>query len=647
MTQSHRPRAGRRTGLLAAAVAASLGLTAVALNAPSAVSAEAAPAAAAAGAAPAPGEVVVDETFTAPALPAGWAAVEGDWKVEGGRLVGTSANSGQQSRITFGRHLDDFRIEATARFETVQDGARWTALGLDVPASGATPWSIATMRTGTTAANGLEFARRTPANAWNVTDTAAAPTAAGTGRDVRIAVEVHGTTARWIFDGKEVMRTTQIARSADGGQALVVNGAKVSFDDLKVTALAPGGRLRPAGAPLTVFAHRGASSAAPENTLVSDEIARRGGAEWIENDVQPSKDGVPYVLHDDTVDRTTDGKGRIRDLTAAQLDTLDAGSWFGPVYAGARIPTLAAQLEDLRTRGGNLLLEIKGKHSRDEVARIVQEVRDQRMTDRVFVQSFEVDALRYTRELAPELPLGLLRGDLDADPVAVAKDLGLSAYNPSDGGLAARPAVVKDLHAAGVAVNVWTVDSATRWKALEAAGVDGIITNRPAELAGWNSAWLQGGNPVRPVAPTVAITSPAAGTTLDRAQQPVTAVRATGADTVRLTLDGKELAPGTALDTAALPLGKHTLRAEATGPGGRAEATTEFTLAATPTGLAALVLTSGADRNAVATLTVMLGQGQYRPLAQWADDQAGRTVPADRARLIAADARALDTAPRG
>ncbi|MER5349304.1 glycerophosphodiester phosphodiesterase family protein [Kitasatospora sp. NPDC002551] len=651
MTQSHRPHRARRTGLLAAAVASALSLTTVALTSPSAASAEpAAPAEAAPVAAPggpAAGEIVVDERFAGSSLPVGWSAIEGDWKVENGRLVGTSANSGQQSRITFGRHLNDFRIEATARFESVQDAARWTALGLDVPASGATPWSIATMRSGTTAANGLEFAQRTPANSWNVTNTAAAPTAAGTGRDVRVAVEVHGTTARWIFDGKEVTRTTQVARSADGGQALLVNGSKVSFDDLKVTALAPGGWLRPTGSPLTVFAHRGASSAAPENTLDADEVARRGGAEWIENDVQPSKDGVPYVLHDDTVDRTTNGKGRIRDLTAAQLDALDAGSWFGPTYAGARVPSLAAQLEDLRTRGGSLLLEIKGAHSRDEVARIVKEIRDHGMTGRVFVQSFEVDALRHTRELAPELPLGLLRGSLDADPVAISKELGLSAYNPADGALAARLGVVKDLHAAGVAVNVWTVDSATRWKALEAAGVDGIITNRPAELSGWNAAWLQGGTVTTPPAvPTVAITSPASGATLDRAQQPVTAVQASGADTVRLTLDGKELPAGSALDTTALALGTHTLRAEATGPGGRAETTTEFTVTATPTGLASLVLTSGADRNAVATLTVMLGQGQYQPLAHWAENQAGRSVPADRARLIAGDARALDAAPR-
>ncbi|MFE7560847.1 glycerophosphodiester phosphodiesterase [Kitasatospora sp. NPDC057500] len=436
MTKSHPSSPGPqngRTGMLAALLA--LSVSTVALTAPRAVSAG-------------PGEAVVDEGFNGPGLPTGWSAVEGDWKVEGGRLVGTSADAGRQTRIAFGRHLDDFRIEVTARFETAVDDVRWTALG-------------------------LEFSR-------NATDAA--------GRDVRIAVEVHGTTARWSVDGREVVRSTRVARSADDGQALLVDGSAVSFDDVRVTALAPGAFVRQPGAPLAVFAHRGASSAAPENTLLADEVARRAGADWIENDVRPSRDGVPYVLHDDTVNRTTNGTGAVRDLTAAQLDGLDAGSWFAPTAAGARLPSLAAQLDDLRTRGGNLLLEIKGPHTRDEVARIVQEVRDHEMADRVLVQSFEADALRHTRELAPELPLALLRSSLDDDPVALSRELGLAAYHPADEALAARPEVVAALHAAGVAVNVWTVDSAARWKALDAAGVDGIITNRPAELAGWLSA---------------------------------------------------------------------------------------------------------------------------------------------------------------
>lgn len=594
-------------------------------------------------AAPPAGDVVVSEDFTGSALPTGWRAVEGDWQVENGRLVGTSANSGQQSRITFGRHLDDFRFEAVVRFESAVDAARWTAFGLDVPAAGTTPWSIATMRTGTTAANGLEFAQRTTGNAWNVTDTGSAPTAAGTGRDVRVAVEVHGSRARLVVDGREALRSTRVQRSADGAQALLVNGSRVSFDDVKVTRLAPEANayLRAPGSPLTVIAHRGASSAAPENTLISDETARRAGADWIENDVQPSKDGIPHILHDDTVDRTTDGKGRIRDLTAAQLAALDAGSWFSPLHTGARVPTLRAQLEDLRTRGGNLLLEIKGKHGKDEVSRIVKDVRDTGMSGRVFVQSFEVDALVFTHELAPDLPLGLLRGDLDADPVALAKQLDLKAYNPSAAGLAKRPGVVADLHRAGVAVMVWTVDDATGWKTLEAGGADAIITNRPAELAGWNAAWRQTGTPEPPAAPTVEVLAPAAGAKVERASNPVPSLRTTGADTVRLTLDGREFAAGTPIDSGTLPLGAHTLRAEAKGPGGTTVAESTFTVTASRTGLAHLILTSAADRNAIATLTTMLAHDQYEALARWADNQAGRTIPAPRAELIASDARAL------
>jgi len=584
-----------------------------------------------------PGDVVVSENFSSGSLPAGWNAVDGTWKVENGRLYGTSASASANNKITFGRHLDDFRFEATMRFESVQAATRWASLGIDVPADGATPWWIATMRSGSTASNGLEFAQRTTGNAWVVTNTASAPYAAGTGRDVRVAVEVHGNQARWIFDGREMMRTSSLQRSANGVQALFVNGGTVSYDDVVVTELPPNGFLRPEGSPLTVIAHRGASAAAPENTLVAQEIARKGGADWIENDVQPSKDGIPFVLHDGTVDRTTDGTGNIRDLTAAQIKALDAGSWFAPQYVGERVPTLAEQLADLRTRGGNLLLEIKGRHTKDEVAKIVQVIRDQQMTGRVFVQSFEVDALRYTYELAPELPLGLLRSSLDADPVAIARELHLTAYNPDGNALLAKPEIVAPLHAAGVAVMAWTMDSASLWQRLERIGVDGVITNRPSELVGWNSAFLQ-----RPSAePTVAITSPADEARLDRAQSPVVAVAATNAETVTVTVDGVKTEVGRALDLRTLAAGEHTIRAEVTGPEGTATATSTFTVTPSQAGLGYVILTSGAKQSALTAMTALLSQGQYAALATYATVQAGKQVPPDVAGVIVADARAL------
>ncbi|HEY0696876.1 MAG TPA: glycerophosphodiester phosphodiesterase family protein, partial [Micromonospora sp.] len=624
--RSHLPgRSGRRSriGAILAVVALCAGTAAVV--------AASSPAAAEPTGTADPTGVVVAEDFSSGDLPAGWRAVDGTWKVENGRLYGTSASASANNKITFGRHLTDFRFEATVRFESVQSATRWEAFGLDVPADGSTPWWIATMRSGSTAANGLEFAQRTTTNGWNVTNTGSAPYDAGTGRDVRVAIEVHGNQARWFFDGRERLRTTSLLRSTTGGQALFVNGATVSFDDVRITALPPNGHLRPAGSPLTIVAHRGASSAAPENTLVAQEVARRAGADWIENDVQPSRDGVPFVLHDGTVDRTTDGTGAIRDLTAAQLKALDAGSWFAPEYAGHRLPTLAEQLADLRTRGGNLLLEIKGRHTRDEVATIVQVIRDERMTGRVFVQSFEVDALRYTRELAPELPLGLLRSTLDADPVAVSKELGLTAYNPSGAALLTRPSVVVDLHRAGVALMAWTIDSASQWQQLERAGVDTIITNRPAELAGWNAALLQD----HPDEPTVAITSPAGGARLDRAQAPVLAVATTDADNVTVSLDGRPAEVGGTLDLTRLAAGEHTLVATVTGPRGTATATSTFTVTVSRAGLGYLVLTSGAAPDAVTAMTGMLANERYAELANYVTLQAGRRVPAEAAEVIA------------
>ncbi|MFD4375137.1 glycerophosphodiester phosphodiesterase [Streptomyces sp. NPDC059202] len=237
-----------------------------------------------------------------------------------------------------------------------------------------------------------------------------------------------------------------------------------------------------------VIAHRGASSVAPENTLISGEVARRVGVDWIENDVRTTQDGVQYVLHDATVDRTTDGTGNIGKLTSAQVDALDAGSWFAPAYAGTRIPTLAAQLADLRERGGRLLLDITGTRGKAHIARIMQTVKEQRMMDRVRVQSFFPESLKQVRQLAPEVPMELLRDKLDADPVAVAKDLGVTAYNVSDRALSTRPELVAQLHAAGLSVNVWTVNDPARWQALADLGVDGIITDRATELAGWKAA---------------------------------------------------------------------------------------------------------------------------------------------------------------
>ena len=94
-----------------------------------------------------------------------------------------------------------------------------------------------------------------------------------------------------------------------------------------------------------IEAHRGDSANAPENTLAAFQRALALGVAWIELDVHPAKDGTLMVLHDDTVDRTTNGSGAVRDLTPDQLRRLDAGSWFAPSFSGERIPGLPEVLE--------------------------------------------------------------------------------------------------------------------------------------------------------------------------------------------------------------------------------------------------------------------------------------------------------------
>jgi glycerophosphoryl diester phosphodiesterase len=178
-------------------------------------------------------------------------------------------------------------------------------------------------------------------------------------------------------------------------------------------------------------------------------------------------------------------------LQSSVITGFDAGSWFNPAFADQRVPTFAQMLGLVRTGGSDMLLEIKGPETREQVHRMVDMVLDAGLEDRVVIQSFDENVLRYAFERAPQIPLGILRGTLDADPVATAKALNATYYNPSGTALATRPSVVDDLNAAGIGVFVWTIDAAADWSRLAELGVDGIITNRPGAYIGWKSAQQQ------------------------------------------------------------------------------------------------------------------------------------------------------------
>jgi glycerophosphoryl diester phosphodiesterase len=220
-----------------------------------------------------------------------------------------------------------------------------------------------------------------------------------------------------------------------------------------------------------VIAHRGACALAPENTLAAFRLAADAGADGVELDVRATADGHLVVLHDADVSRTTDGAGPVDALTLAQLRRLDAGRWFGPAFAGERVPLL----EDvLRWARGRLLVDVEVKAAGVEDA-LVEVIRRTGTADQVLVSAFDPQVLLRTRAHAPGLALGLLQ--VVANPEAAAGlevPVLLPAVAALTGGL------LSQARARGLRVVPWTARTEADLRRAAELGVDGIIVDDPA-----------------------------------------------------------------------------------------------------------------------------------------------------------------------
>jgi glycerophosphoryl diester phosphodiesterase len=251
------------------------------------------------------------------------------------------------------------------------------------------------------------------------------------------------------------------------------------------------------GAPphLSLQAHRGAAGLAPENTLAAFRLALELGVDGTELDLQTSKDGVVVVIHDDSVDRTTDGRGRIGELTLEEIKRLDAGSRFAPAFRGERIPTLR-ELIDLVKGSGNehfrLNLEIKftdgceGEPA-DLEERVLAVLHETGFLDRVITQSFYHPSAAKMKRLAPGIPAGLLVGSRrqPSDPVAAVREHRVDYYAPHYSLVTAD--LVRTLHRAHIPVVTWTVNDPAEMRRLIAVGLgalagDGMISDYPDRL---------------------------------------------------------------------------------------------------------------------------------------------------------------------
>src|ERR1700716_2888493 len=232
-----------------------------------------------------------------------------------------------------------------------------------------------------------------------------------------------------------------------------------------------------------VIGHRGAMGYCPENTFASFERALELGADWIELDVHLTRDGELAVIHDELVDRTTDGHGLVKDHTLAELKQLDAGAWFGPEFAGQRIPTLDEVLVWARARQAVVDIEIKNApiyYAGIEEA-VVESLDRSGMAEQVIVISFDHRSVQRVKALDARIVTGVLYAARPTDA-----GLGLAHAAQADAVLPhwayVTPEDVQTAHQAGLAVAPWATSDPDVLRSLVAAGVDAIGTNHPDVL---------------------------------------------------------------------------------------------------------------------------------------------------------------------
>lgn len=231
---------------------------------------------------------------------------------------------------------------------------------------------------------------------------------------------------------------------------------------------------------MLAIAHRGASGYAPENTLAAYRRAVAQGVAFIETDLHLTRDAHFIALHDETVERTTNGQGAVHQMTLAELRRLDAGSWFASEFMSERIPTLEEILEFAKKNDVVFYLELKpngfwgGEHA------LISALRSSNEIARSVVISFDPAILASLRKIEPTLMTGLLYDGSSEKPFDKALEIG--ARQLVARGDLISPNLLQQAHKQDLQVVCWTVNSPAHMRMLAAAGVDGIMTDYPDRL---------------------------------------------------------------------------------------------------------------------------------------------------------------------
>jgi glycerophosphoryl diester phosphodiesterase len=232
---------------------------------------------------------------------------------------------------------------------------------------------------------------------------------------------------------------------------------------------------------LPVIGHRGAAARAPENTCAGLRRARALGCRWVEFDVRLTGDGELILLHDERLERTTNGRGKVRAQPLAAIRRCDAGAWFAPCFAGEPVPTLAEAIAVLAEEGLGANVELKAARSRAAAtgaaaADLLSRLWPPELPG-LLISSFLPEALMTARDHAPAIARGLLCGAIPRDWRARAERLGCVTINADHRRL--RPAAVAEIRQLGYSVLAYTVNDAARARELFAWGVTSVFSDVP------------------------------------------------------------------------------------------------------------------------------------------------------------------------
>lgn len=232
---------------------------------------------------------------------------------------------------------------------------------------------------------------------------------------------------------------------------------------------------------MLVVAHRGYSSKAPENTMAAFELALEAGADGLELDVHLTKDGEVIVIHDHTLERTTNGTGIVEEHTLAELQQLDAGSWFGPEFKGEKLPTLRQVCELIKGRDLLFNIELKVTLGFEQLNQKVLELLNEfDLHEKTIISSFNHYALVHFKEISPKTRTGILYSAALVNPWEYAKSIGATALHSYHATII--PEIAQGAQANGVMVNCWTVDKPVDIERMKAAKVNSVITNVPERV---------------------------------------------------------------------------------------------------------------------------------------------------------------------